>query len=342
MMQGRRTIWLFAMAALATFTGPAPAPAASKTTIKMATLVPEGTVWHKTLTDLGASWTRETEGRVALRLYAGGVAGDEPVMVRKMRIGQLNGSVLTVLGLADLDDSFLAFTVPMLFESYDELLYVLDKMEPVLKKRLEAKGFVLLNWGHAGWLYLFSREPVASVADLKKQKLWWRAGDEGMVKIWKESGFQPVPLSMTDIMTGLQTGMIDMIPLTPLGVLALQWFRLTPYMVDAGLAPLVGGVVISRATWEKISEADRAKMLAAARGAEAKLQREIPEQDEQALEEMKKRGLKVSKMTPESEAEWRAMAASFAGKMRGAVVPPEILDQVIRERDAYRQQHAKH
>jgi TRAP-type C4-dicarboxylate transport system substrate-binding protein len=306
--------------------------------LKMATLVPEGTVWPKTLLDLGDAWSRDTQGRVTMRLYAGGVAGDEPDMVRKMRIGQFNSAVLTVLGLSDLDNAFLVFTVPMLFDSYDELLYVLDKMQPVLRQRLEAKGFVLLNWGHAGWLYLFSKQPIQTVDDLKKLKLWWRAGDDRMVRIWKEAGFQPVPLAMTDIMTGLQTGMIDVIPLTPLGVLALQWFRLTPNMADVGLAPLVGGVVVTKQAWNRISEADRAAVLAACRKAEARLQEEIPNQDRQALVEMEKRGLKTAHPTAAEAAQWRAVAASFAAKMRGTIVPAEILDQAIRERDAYRQQ----
>ena len=327
------------LALLAVPTSPPPYSAAP-TTIKLATIVPDGSVWHKVLLDLGDSWTRDTQGRVALRLYAGAVAGDEPDMVRKMRIGQLNGVVLTVLGLADLDDSFQVFTVPMLFDSYEELFYVLDRMEPTFKKRLEAKGYVLLNWGHAGWLYFFSRQPIQTVDDLKRVKLWWRAGDERMVQTWKNAGFHPVPLAMTDIFTGLQTGMIDVYPLTPLGVLALQWFRLTPNMLDLGLDPLVGGLVVSRSTWEKISEADRAKVLEACRRAEARLSADVPNQDKNALVEMRKRGLKVATVSPQSAAEWRGMADSFAAKMRGTVVPAEILDLALRERKAFRQRQS--
>ena len=260
--------------------------AETTTVVKLTTLVPDGSVWHKIMLDMGDQWGRETQGRVTLRIYPGGVAGDEPDMVRKMRIGQIQASALTVKGLADIDDSFSVFTVPAMFESYDELFYVLEKMEPTLKKRLEAKGFVLLNWGHAGWVYFFTKQPVRSLADLKKLKLWVWAGDDKMNQLWKENGFQPVALAATDILTGLQTGMIDALPAVPLGALQLQWFRSTPYMVDAGLAPLVGGLVITQKTWNKISEADRLKLLEACQKTEDRLKQVIPSQDKNAVVEM--------------------------------------------------------
>jgi len=304
--------------------------------IKLATLVPEGTVWHKVLADLGDDWSRATAGRVSMRIYPGGVAGDESDMVRKMRIGQIQAGALTVVGLSEIDPAFMVFATPMLFESYDELLYVIDRMQPTLEKRLEAKGFVLLNWGHAGWLYFFTKDPVTSVADLKKTKMFVPAGDDDMVQAWKNMGFQPVPLAMTDILTGLQTGMIDALPNTPLGVLMLQWFRSTPNMLDAGLAPLVGGLVIQKGAWSKLSEADRNAVGAACAKAETRLEREIPGQDAAALAEMKKRGLKVNAPTSAAKGEFRGMAEQFAGRMRGGIVPAEIMDMALRERNAYR------
>jgi len=315
-------------------TGPA-----EKTVVKLATLVPDGSVWHKVLIDLGEDWSRDTQGRVSLRIYPGGVAGDEPDMVRKMRIGQIQASALTVLGLADIDDSFLVFAIPMFFDSYDELLYVVDRMAPTLKKRLEAKGFVLLNWGHAGWVYFFSKQPIQTVSDLKRVKMWVSAGDDRMVQMWKDAGFQPVALSATDIQTGLQTGMIDALPMTPLGILVLQWFRTTPHMVDAGMAPLVGGLVITRQQWNKISPADRPKMLEACLRGETRLKTEIPKQDETAMAEMQKRGLQVTHVKPENLAEWHSLADHFAARMRGSMVPADILDLALRERNAFRQQH---
>jgi len=314
----------------------APMAHAQATVVKLATLVPDGSVWHKVLRDMGDDWSRATGGRVTLRIYAGGVAGDEPDMVRKMRIGQIQAAALTVTGLADIDDSFHTFAVPMMFDSYPELFYVLDRMEPTLKQRLDQKGFVLLNWGHGGWVYFFSKQPVSSLAELKKTKMFSWAGDDRMVQAWKNNGFHPVPLAATDILPGLNTGMIDALPTTPLAAASLQWFRQTPYMADAGLGPLIGGLVITKAAWNRIGEADRAAIMKACDKTEARLMREVPAQDSSSVREMQSRGLKVVPVKAAEIASWRKIADDFAVKMRGSIVPGEILDLAIRERDAYR------
>jgi TRAP-type C4-dicarboxylate transport system substrate-binding protein len=310
--------------------------------VKLASLVPEGSVWHKILQGTGSEWSTATSGRVTLRIYPGGVAGDEPDMVRKMRIGQIQASALTVMGLASIDDSFMVFAIPVMFDSYPELLYVLDQMEPTLKKRLEAKGFVLLNWGHAGWVHFFTKKPVTTAAEMKKLKMFVWAGDDRMVQLWREIGFQPVALAATDILTGLQTNMIEAYPTTPLAALSLQWYRSTPYMVESGLAPLVGGFVITKQSWMKISEADRTAILAACAKAEGRLEREIPAQDSVAVVEMQKRGLTVTGVKAEARGDWEATAESFAGKMRANnMVPAEILDMALKARENYRKLSAR-
>jgi len=309
---------------------------APTTTIKLATLVPDGSVWDRILKDSGVKWSQATEGRVTLRIYPGGVAGDEPDMVRKMRIGQIQAAALTTAGLADIDPAFQVFGIPMFYDSYPEMLSVLRKLEPDLKQRLEAKGFVLLHWGHGGWVQFFSKQPIKTLDDLKKAKLFVWAGDDRMVQLWKGKGFQPVALSATDILPGLETGMIDALPTTPLAAMSLQWFRKTPYMVGFGLAPLVGGVVVTKAAWNKISEADRAKLLAISRDAEKRLEIEVPKQDSTAVSEMSKRGLTVVKLAPEQASAWRATAQTFAQTMRGGIVPADMLDRAEQARTEYR------
>ena len=313
--------------------------AAQASVIKLATLVPEGSVWDKSLRVMGGQWTAATQGRVSLRVYPGGVAGDEPDVVRKMRIGQLQAAAVTTAGLADIDPAFQLFKIPMFFDSYAELEAVLDKLSPLLRQRLEAKGFLLLSWGHGGWLYFFNKQPVTSVDDLKRLKLFWLTGDDIMVQRWKTLGFQPVPLAATDILTALQTGMIDSYPTTPLVALSLQWYKQTPYMSAVGLDPLVGGLVITKQAWNKLSAADRTAIAGASRRMEQRLKVEVPRQDTTAVAEMQKRGLTVTKMSPASVAQFRGMAQQFATAMRGTIVPEDILDAAIRERDAYRQAH---
>jgi len=312
------------------------APASAQQVIKLATLVPEGSVWDRMLRNTGNEWSQTTGGRVTLRVYPGGVAGDEPDVVRKMRIGQLQAGALTTVGLAEIDPAFQLFNAPMFFDSYGELAAVLDELGPLLRQRLEAKGFVLLSWGHGGWVYFFTKKPVQTVADLKATKLFAWAGDDRMVQLWKANGFHPVALAATDIMTGLQTGMIETFPTTPLLALTLQWYRITPNMVGVGMAPLVGGFVVTKAAWDKISAADRVAIQEAARKGERYLSVEVPKQDTTAVGEMEKRGLKVVRIGDAARGEWRSTATAFAAGMRGGIIPVDVLEAATKARDAYR------
>jgi len=328
-----------ALLAVTLLPGLAFVPAAARaqaTGVKLATLVPEGSVWDKALRDMGAEWTSSTQGRVTLRVYPGGVAGDEPDVVRKMRIGQIQAAAITTAGLASIDPSFNVFNVPMFFGSYPELFATLDKLEPILRQRLEAKGFMLLSWGHGGWVYFFTKAPIETVEGLRHTKMFTWAGNDQMVNVWKSKGFNPVPLAATDIMTGLQTGMIDSYPTTPLLGLTLQWYRQTPNMVGMGMAPLVGGLVMSKAAWMKIPESDRAKVLSACDHMEKRLEVEVPRQDTTAVSEMKKRGLTVNPVSAAEAVVFRSVAEEFATAMAGVRIPQDVLTLARKERDAYR------
>ena len=328
---------LLALAGMLALVAAAPRRAlAQANVVKLATLVPEGSVWDKALREMGSQWSTSTQNRVALRVYPSGVAGDEPDIVRKMRIGQLQAAAVTTAGLASIDPSFHMFNIPMFFNSYPELYHTLDVMEPVLKQRLEAKGFVLLGWGHGGWVYFFTKNPISTVDGLKKAKFFVWAGDDQIAQEWKTLGFQPVALAATDIMTGLQTGMIEAYPTTPLLGLTLQWYKMTPNMIGLGLAPLVGGLVITKQAWMKISEADRNQLLTACKQMESTLQTGVPRQDTTAVEEMQKRGLKVVPVSPAEATQFRLVADEFAKMMVGEKVPPDILAMARKARDEYR------
>lgn len=297
-------------------------------TLKLATLAPQGSIWDQTIRAMGDRWSKETSGRVQLKIYAGGVAGDESDALRKTRAGQFQGLAITVAGLTEIDPAFNVFQIPLFFESFDELSFVLEKLRPALEARLEAKGYVLLHWGHGGWIHLFSRQPIRTLEDLKAQKLFVWAGDDATVQSWRKNGYQPVALAATDILLGFQTKMIDVVPTTPIAALSLQWFRQTPFMMGLGLAPLVGGVVVSKPAWDRIGGEDRAKLEQAAAAAEAELEREVPKQDRAAIEQMKQRGLGVQELAPAEQAAWRAEARRFAEAWRDGRVPPEILQAV--------------
>jgi TRAP-type C4-dicarboxylate transport system substrate-binding protein len=286
---------------------------------------------------MGEEWKTATGGRVTVTVFAGGSQGDEPQILRKMRVDALQAAAFTAVGLGSIDASFNLFDIPFFFESYDELNYVTDKLTPEIRKRVEAKGFVLLNWGGGGWAQVFTKKPVQTVEDLKSVKLYTSAGNDRMVQWFKANGFQPRAMAMTDIMTGLTTGMIDGMPSPPLGALMFQWYRQTPYMLDLGLAPIIGANVITAKTWKAIPDADKPKLLAAADGVEKRLRVEIPKLDESSVAMMTKNGLTVTKA---AGPEWKTQLDGLAKTMRGEMVPPEIFDLAVKARDEFRKKNA--
>ena len=316
---------------------PAAAARAAARVVKLASLAPAGSLWDKELKTMASEVQKRTDGRVAIRIYPGGIAGDDPDMVRKMRLGQLQAASLTVDGLSELDKGFAVFSVPRFFASFDELFRVAHALTPVFADRLDKQGFVLLGWGYGGWVYWFTKTPVHSPQDVKKLKLFAWAGDNRMVEWWKKNGYHPVPLASTDIMTGLQTGMIEALPAPPLAAVALQWYRQAPHMLDLPMGQLVGATVISKKAWEQLTPADQAAVRALAGQMQQRLEAAIPTQDRQAVEEMTRRGLKLTKPKDAAQVKaWEDAAAQFAATMREQVVPADVFDLARRTRDELR------
>lgn len=305
--------------------------------LKIASLAPDGSIWDQAVEDMGVEWSEATDGRVRLRLYPGGVAGDEPDVLRKMRIGQLHGAVLTANGLTEIDSAFGVFSVPFFFDSYEELYHVLEALEPDLEKRLDAAGYQLVSWGHVGWIHLFSTEAITEVPALKRSKLFAPAGDSDNVQWWKSNGYNPVPLATTDVLSGLQTGMVDALPSPPLAALMLQWYRQAPHMLDLGFAPLIGATVVQKRMWRRLSAQDREALRNAGREMEEDLEERVPEQDRKAIEEMKKRGLTVHPVVgTELETQWVEAARNLARSVSEDRLPGGVMEQARKARDDFR------
>jgi TRAP-type C4-dicarboxylate transport system substrate-binding protein len=313
--------------------------AAAQTTIRVATVAPVNSSYHKALLDMGAEWEAKTSGRVKLTVYAGGTQGSEEATLRMMRPGvdQLQGNLLTS-GLSSIDDAFSVFGIPFFFASNAEGQHVLERLAPMLEKRLESRGFKLLAWGSAGWVQLFSKKPLTTLADIKATKLYTSQGDDRMVQWYKANGFHPVALTAGDIPAQLKlaTGMIDAAPSPAYPALLLQIFRDAKYMLDVRVAPLYGAVVITNDAWNKIEANDRPIVMAAAKNAEKRLLGDAPKLDADSIATMKTRGLTVTMLDPKTAASFRAEADAFVKTMRGQMVPADIYDAAVRERDAFR------
>jgi TRAP-type C4-dicarboxylate transport system substrate-binding protein len=314
-----------------------PASAEEPTRVRLATLAPRGSSYHQLLLAMGERWRQASGGRVALTIYTDGTMGGEADVIRRMRVGQLHAAMLTVVGLSEIDSSVTALeTMPLMFRTLDELDYVREKLAPVLEERLLTKGFVVLFWGDAGWVRFFSKEPVVRPADLKKLRMFVWAGDTHSVDIMKRAGYHPVPLEPNDILPGLQTGLISAVPAVPFFALAGQLYRPASHMLELNWAPLVGAAVITKKAWDALPLATRDTLLNAARETGAAIKARSRAEGEEAVETMKKRGLKVHPLTPEVEAEWRMVAEDFYPQIRGRLVPADLFDEVRRLLQEYR------
>jgi TRAP-type C4-dicarboxylate transport system substrate-binding protein len=331
---------MFAAAAILGATiHPVDAGAQDPVKIRLGTLAPRGTSWHRSLLDMGEKWRAAQGAGAAFTVYGGGSQGGEADMVRRMRIGQLNAAMLSVIGLSEIDGSISALQkMPMVFRSWDELDYVREKLRPALEKRFLDKGFVVLCWGDAGWVRFFSKEPALRPADYKGMKLFAWAGDAPQADIMKSLGYQPVVLEVSDILPGLQTGMINMVPSTPFWALTLQFYNHASYMLELDWAPMVGAVIVTRKAWEEMSPAGRDALRQASDVAAAELRSISRREQQESVAAMKKRGLKVQAVTPELEAEWRSAAERMYPMVRGKMVPADMFDEVQRLLGEYRAQ----
>jgi len=317
--------------------GTVPASAAQDALIvKLGTSAPEGSSWDQIFKEMGEKWKQATGGAVVLRIYPGGVLGDEPDLVRKMRIGQIQAGALTAAGLSSIDASAAALQIPMMYRSYDELDYVRERLRATLEKRLLDKDFVVLNWGDAGWVMFFAKEPFATPDDVRKMKLFVWAGDNDAVELWKMAGFRPVPLPATEILTGLQTGLINAFDTTPLLALSSQWFGLARHMLGLRWAPLVGATVMTKKAWDRIPIAARPSVLQAAAQAGERLKGDIRTANDKAIAAMQEHGLQVQSSNPSIEAAWQKTAEEIYPNIRGTIVPPPVFDEAKRLRDEFR------
>jgi TRAP-type transport system periplasmic protein len=313
------------------------------TDIRLATLVPANTSWHKALLEMGNTWNKDTAGRVTLTVYPGGTQGDESTTLKKMQNDVLQASFLTAVGLAELDEAFNVLGMPFFVETSEEEAAIEKRLTPMLEQRLQAKGLHLLGWGTAGWVQLFSKQPLRTLADVKNAKLFASKGADKWVSWYVSNGFHPVALLPADIPTQLKlsTGLIDAAPNPPYLALSLQIFRDAKYMLDVHIAPLVAGLIVTNTAWNRITPDDRTKLTAAAQALEQRVRAEAPVQDAESIKQMQARGLQVTTLDPKAAAEFRAAATELTATMRGSMVPADIYDAAVQERNAFRKSHGR-
>lgn len=321
---------------LAAFLVAGAAGSAAAQTIKLGTLAPKGSPWYQIMVDMTDAWGDASDGAVKVRIYPGGAIGDERDMVRKMGIGQLHGAVLTMDGLGMIVPEMQIFGMPMLLRSDAEVEYILQNIGPDLEKKFEARGYKVLNWGDAGWIRLFATKPVLHPEDLRPLKLFAQAGADIYVDAWRELGYQPVPLPVTEMTTALQSGMVESFFTTPVAALSFQWFGQAGHMTDIKAGKMVGATIVSLKVWNRIPQEARPAILKAARAAGRESSDRIREFEQQAITAMTDYGLTVHPVPVESREAWEAIARkSYPVYIRGSV-PAALVARVEKLRDEHR------
>ncbi|RPH58045.1 MAG: hypothetical protein EHM89_13065, partial [Acidobacteria bacterium] len=233
--------------------------------IRVGTVVPKGSLWHETLQRMSQEWQKIVGARLDMTIYPSGQLGDESEMVRQARQGRIQAVGLSSVGLSRIDVGVSCLQVPMLLDSYQELDYVRDRVAPELERRIEANGFKVLHWADGGWVYTFAKQPARTPADLRRMKLYTSAGDAETERLYKDFGFNVVPLSLTDMVTALQTGMVEAFAMVPLFAQLQESFKLASNMTNVKWTPLVGGTVISLSAWNSLPDEHKPALLEAAR-----------------------------------------------------------------------------
>ena len=305
--------------------------------LRIGTLATKNSLYHRQLMELGEAWRTAQGGNAKYLVYPDGSQGGETDMVRRMRIGQLQGGLLSVVGLREIEPSIAALqNMPLMFRNWDEVDYVREKMRPAMEKKFLDKGFVVLAWGDAGWVRFFSKEPAVRPDDFKKMKFFAWGSEVEQQEIMKSLGYTPVPLETGDILPAIQTGMINAVPSTPYFALATQIYTTAGNMLELNWAPIVGALIITKKAWDELTPEGQAAVREAGAKAGVQLRAKARQEVDDAVDAMKKRGLKVNKPNAEQMQEWIRLADNLYPRVRGKMVPADTFDEVVGHLKAFR------
>ena len=305
-------------------------------TIKLGSLAPEGSPWDKALRRIARDWSAASNGRLRVKVFAGGIAGDEPSMIRKIRINQLQAAAITGVGLGSIIEDFYAVQLPFVVRTPGEMEYVMGELEPTFSRMLEQKGFALVAWFLAGWAHLFTKTPVDLPRQAKQLKLHGDPASPEIFDTWKELGFRVVPVAPTEVLGALQSDLLEGFLLTPLTAAALQWFGPAKNMMDLPLAPMLSGIVVSKRVWEGIRQPLKDELLAIVDRQLRTLSEETASLEQEAIQIMLQNGLQIQPVSREAAAEWKRVMEQGLELISGNVVSEPLVEEVQNLLEEYR------
>jgi TRAP-type C4-dicarboxylate transport system substrate-binding protein len=307
--------------------------------IKIATLAPEGSTWMKTMHKIDDDVRAKTGNRVGFKFFPGGVQGDEKDVIRKMRNGQVHGAAFTGFGLGSIVPEVRVLELPFMFDNLDELDYVRAQTNDYYTKAFDDKGYALLGWTDVGFVYLFTRNPVKAPADMAAQKWWIWSGDPLAEIFFKAFKIAPIPLAAPDVLTSLQTGVVDAVYSSPLACVALQWYSRVKYMSDIPVTHAISAVLVSKKALAGVSDADLAAIEEVSRTNLAELTAKTRVQNNEAIEEIKKEGVQVVAVDAAARKDFTDRGRAAWSEGVGTLYTQDLLDRVKKMLTDYRASH---
>ncbi|MCH6567319.1 MAG: TRAP transporter substrate-binding protein DctP [Nitrospinae bacterium] len=297
--------------------------------IKFATLAPEGSTWLKIMRQLDAELYERTGGELGFKIYPGGVLGEDKDVLRKIRIGQLHAGGFTGVGMGEILPEVRVLDLPFLFFNYDEVDHVIGKMEETFARRFAERGFILLGWAEVGFVHFFSKSPIRTQDDLKTHKVWMWQGDPLAQAYFRALGVSPIPLAVTDVLTSLQTDLVDTVYACPLCAVALQWHTKVSYMWALPMADAAGAVLMSKKAFDRLPPKYQALLKERTREYMRRLVLQTRADNARALEVLRKRGIQVV-AAPQNEEMERFVATGHQAQQSlvGRLYSQELLDKV--------------
>ncbi|MFQ5893691.1 MAG: TRAP transporter substrate-binding protein DctP, partial [Nitrospinota bacterium] len=308
--------------------------------IKFATLAPEGSTWLNIMRQLDNDIYERTGGKLGFRIYPGGVSGDEKDVLRKIRIGQLHAGGFTGVGMGEILPEVRVLDLPFLFFNYDEVDHVLGRMEATFARMFGERGFVLLGWAEVGFVHFFSKAPIRTQADLRARKLWMWQGDPLAQAYFRALGVSPVPLAVTDVLTSLQTNLVDTVYISPLGLIALQWHTKVSYMSALPMADAAGAVLMAKKVFDRLPTEYQELLKERTPAYMRRLVLQTRADNARSLAVLRERGLQIVAAPPAEEME-RFLATGRAAQesLVGQLFSQELLDEVRKVVADFRRDH---
>jgi len=302
--------------------------AAAEYEIKFATLAPDGSLWMKELQKFDSRVQQATNGEVRFKFYFGGIAGDDMQVVEKLKSGQLHAAALTGVGLGSIFPAFRIMEIPFTYKSYKEFDYVLRKLSKYFKGKFSEKGFQVLGWGDAGFVYLLSKKKLTSVDDIRNAKPWAWDVDEVAVAAFKAFDINPTLLSLESVTTNLDSGTIDTVYMAPAAAIAFSWHKQVKYVVDFPLTNASGAVVITQAFWDTLPDKHKETIMLAAKESMKSFRKKARRENTKALKTLKDKGIEfITPGAADLEA-FQTVGGKAADSLAGKLFSAKLLAKV--------------